>query len=77
MKNFEGFTGKPMTLVSLTVSVRNGAETCIFKPLPTAAAAVLNYHGRRRRGEHHEQRGEQCEQHWRHGGRASRRRTLV
>ena len=36
-----------MTLVSLTVYVRNGVETCIFKPLPTAAAAVLNSHGRR------------------------------
>ena len=47
--------------VSLPVSDRNGAETCVFKSVPTGAA-VLNAHGRRWRGkgqggwERHEQR---------------------
>ena len=57
--------------VSLTVSVRNGAETYVFISVPTGAA-VLNAHGRRRRAKRNEQRGGggQCEQHGRRGWRA-------
>ena len=55
--------------VSLTVSVRNGAETCVVKSVPTGAA-VLNDHGCRQHGKRHERRGGQQEQHGRRGGRA-------
>ena len=55
--------------VSLTVSVRNGAETCVVKSVPTGAA-VLNDHGCCQHGKHHERRGEQCRQHGPSAGRA-------
>ena len=71
MKNFEGFTGKPMTLVSLTVSIRNGADMRLpIRAHGATGAPVLNDHGRLPRGICHERRGGQREQHGRHGGLA-------
>ena len=57
--------------VSLTVSIRNGADMRLpIRAHGATGAPVLNDHGRLPRGICHERRGGQREQHGRHGGLA-------